>query len=125
MARRKFCLLIDRLVQGNKVKIKKMVTIFILICILNEILEQFISIFFVCMKQFRYFEKATKFEKISHFLSKLLSSVKTVWEIFFSNFCDLLRIPELYFTAASFSLQLHRAIQVRSQTKGTHVRKPM
>ena len=39
-----------------------MVTIFILNCIANEILEQFISIFFVCMKQFRYFEKATKFE---------------------------------------------------------------
>ena len=34
----------------------------------------------------RYFEKATKFEKITHLSKKLLYSVKTKWEIFFKNF---------------------------------------
>ena len=45
--------------------------------------------------KFRYCEKTTKLEKISHLIFELPSKVKTKWEIF-SNFCGLLRISELY-----------------------------
>ena len=43
----------------------------------------------------RYCEKATKFERISHLLLKLLNNVKTKRGIF-SNLCGLLRLSELY-----------------------------
>ena len=42
----------------------------------------------------RHCEKATKFEKLSHFILKLLSNFKTKREIF-SDFCGPLEKPEL------------------------------
>ena len=45
--------------------------------------------------KFRYCEKAIKFEKIDHLFLKLISNVKTKWEVI-SNFCGLLRISGLY-----------------------------
>ena len=45
--------------------------------------------------KFRYFEGATKFEKITHlFWHYILSDVKTKWKVL-PNFCGLLRILEL------------------------------
>ena len=44
--------------------------------------------------KFRYCENAKKFEKISHLVLKLLSNVKTKWEVF-SNIYGLLRMSEL------------------------------
>ena len=41
-----------------------------------------LRIVIVWLLKFRYCEKATKFEKISHLVLKLLSKVKTKWEIF-------------------------------------------
>ena len=55
--------------------------------------------------KFRYCEKATKFGKMSHFLKKLLSKVKTRWEIF-SNFCDLPRISDFYYIICIFKRRL-------------------
>ena len=43
---------------------------------------------------FSFLVKATKFEKISQLVLKLLSNFKTNWAIF-SNFCGLLRISKL------------------------------
>ena len=45
--------------------------------------------------KFRYCEKATKFEKISHLILILFSNVNTKWEIFW-NCCGLLKISKLY-----------------------------
>ena len=48
------------------------------------------------LEKFKYCEQATKFEKSSTLcILKLLSNVKTKWEII-SNFYGLLRISELY-----------------------------
>ena len=50
--------------------------------------------------KFRYCEKATKFEKISHsFWNYLVTSRQS--GRFFSNFCGLLRISELYQRSSS------------------------
>ena len=45
--------------------------------------------------KFRYCEKATKLKKYILPLLKLLTKLKSKWDIF-SNFCGLLRISELY-----------------------------
>ena len=54
-----------------------------------------IGLLCVSFVNFRYCERATKYEIPSHLFMKLLSDVKPKWEIF-SNFCGLLRISELY-----------------------------
>ena len=71
------------------------VTILLVYSCLSEIHEfynLFVSNFYYSIK-FRYCEKATKFEKITHLFFPLLSNIKTRKEIF-SNFCGL-KISEL------------------------------
>ena len=98
MAWIKLCLLIDRLVQGNKVKIKNGNHLYFkLHCKRDSItIYIFLSSLFA-WNSLDILRRPQNLKTISHFFSKLLSTVAMLkWEIFFSNFCDLLRIPELY-----------------------------
>ena len=102
VVRNKFCLLIGRWVQVNKVEIKKVTCFLILNCILEEIIFLFFLFDWTYVRKVQIlweghtiWKNNTRVHAI--FFESLSINVKTKWETdFFSNFCGLLRIFQLY-----------------------------
>ena len=99
VVRRKFCLLIGRWVQVNKVEIKKVTCVLILNFILKEIFFLFFLFAWTYVRKVQILWEGHKIWKNltpffwNHFQ---ITSKQSGKSIFFSNFCGLLRIFELY-----------------------------